>query len=90
MDVFRNKQEVANLKKIDFAHTFRLVSLMALGNHWKILVKYCFILEQDANYRTLLKISISRAPFSFTLAIVRGKLKRLSGKMSLNSYYAIS
>ena len=78
------------LKKIDFAHTFRLVSVVSLGNHWIIrMVKYCFILEQDANYRTLLKMSIRRAPFGFTLVIVCGKLKHPSAKITLNSYEAI-
>ena len=48
------------------------------------LVKYCFILEKNANYRTLLKMSIRRMIFGCTLEIVCGKLKRLSLKITLN------
>ena len=38
------KSVCRNLEKIDFAHTFKLESVMSLGNHGIVrLVKYCFI-----------------------------------------------
>ena len=59
---------------------------MSLGNHSIVrLVKYCFLLEKNANYRTLLKMSIRRAISGFTLVIVCGKLKHLSPKIVLKS-----
>ena len=60
---------------------------MSLGNYGIVrLVKYCFILEKYANYRTPLKMSIRPTIFGFNLVIVCGKLKRLSPKITLNSY----
>ena len=50
------------------------------------LVKYRYILEKYVNYRTLLKMSIRPTIFGFNLVIVYGKLKRLSPKITLNSY----
>ena len=71
---------------IDFTHTFNLESAMSLGNYGMVhLVKYCFILEKNANYRTPLKRSIRRAIFGFTLVIGCGKLKRLSPKITFCS-----
>ena len=50
--------------KIDFAHTFKLESVMSLGSHGIVcFVKYCFILEKNTNYRTPLKVSIRPRPY---------------------------
>jgi len=76
---------------IDFAHTFKIESAMSSWNYGIVrLVKYCFILEKNANYKTPLKMSIRRAIFGFTLVIRCGKLIRLSPKITLNSYQKVS
>ena len=73
---------MANLEIIDFAHIFKSESVMSLGNHGIVcLVKYCFISEKNANYRTSLKMSIRRMIFGFTL-VMCGKLKLLSPKIT--------
>ena len=54
-----------------------LESVMSLGYYGTFcLVKYCFILEKNANYGTPLKMPTRQAIFGFTLVIVCGKLKR--------------
>lgn len=79
------------LWSIDFAHTFKIESAMSSANYVIVrLVKYCFILEKNANYRTPLKMSIRRAIFGFTLVIGCRKLNRLSPKITLNSYQKVS
>jgi len=68
--------------KIDFAHTFKLESITPLGNHGIVrLVKYCFSLDKNANFRTPLKMSIRRAIFGFTSVIMCVKLKLLYSKL---------
>ena len=65
------KQEGANLEEIVFALTFKLESVMSFGNHGIFhLLKYCFYLEKNVNYRTPLKMSLRRAILGFTLGIV--------------------
>ena len=46
---------------------------MSLRNHGIVrLVKYCFNLQKNANYRTSMKMSIRRVIFGFDLVIVCG------------------
>ena len=79
------------LWSIDFAHTFQIEIAMSLWNYGIVrLVKYCFILEKNAKYRTPLKMSIRRAIFGFILVTRCGKLIRLSPKITLNSYQKFS
>ena len=85
----QNLKSVANLEKSIslILSSMSEISEMFLANHGIVrLVKYCFILEKYANYRTPRKMSIRPTIFGFNLVIVRGKLKRLSPKITLNSY----
>ena len=66
-----NLKSVANLEKsISFILSNEKVSLR---NHGIVrLVKYCFILQKNANYRMSMKMSIRRVIFGFDLVIVCG------------------
>ena len=55
------KRVVANLEQTDVAHTFNLERLTSLGTIARLVKYFGFILRENANYRTPLKMSRRRA-----------------------------
>ena len=85
--IIQNLKSLSNLEKSILLILISWKVLCLCGNHGIVcFVKYCLILEKNANYRTPLKMSIRRAIFGFTFVIECGKLKHLSPKITLLSH----